>query len=124
MLTGAFGIQNHPTLPGIKIENNGVDIATENGSSVRSVFKGTVSAVLDFQNAGKAVIVNHGAYRTVYSNLNDVFVEKGQVLDTKQFIGTVLTNKQDGKTESHFEILYINSKGEFIKQNPALWIAR
>lgn len=124
VITGTYGVHNHPVLPGIKIENNGIDIATEKGSGVRAVFNGTVSAVLDFQHMGKAVIINHGAYRTVYSNLNDVFVEQGQQIETKQLLGTVLTNKQTGKTEAHFEILYINSKGAFIKQNPALWIKR
>ena len=124
IITGTFGVHNHPVLPGIKIENNGIDIATEKGSGVRAVFTGTVSAILDFQHMGKAVIINHGAYRTVYSNLNDVFVEQGQQIDTKQIIGTVLTNKQTGKTEAHFEILYINNKGAFVKQNPALWIKR
>jgi septal ring factor EnvC (AmiA/AmiB activator) len=124
VITSAFGIQNHAFLPGIKVENNGVDIATETGSAVRSVFGGTVSAVLDFQNMGKAVIVSHGAYRTVYSNLDEVFVSQGQQIDLKQTIGTVMTNKQSGKTESHFEILFIDSNGEFVKQNPALWIAR
>jgi septal ring factor EnvC (AmiA/AmiB activator) len=124
VITSAFGIQNHAFLPGIKVENNGVDIATETGSAVRSVFGGTVSAVLDFQNMGKAVIINHGAYRTVYSNLDEVFVTQGQQIDIKQTLGTVMTNKQSGKTESHFEILFIDSKGEFVKQNPALWIAR
>lgn len=124
IITGTFGVHNHPVLPGIKIENNGIDITTEKGSGVRAVFTGTISAVLDFQHMGKAVIINHGAYRTVYSNLNDVFVEKGQQIDTKQLIGTVLTNKQSGKTEAHFEILYINNKGAFVKQNPAIWIFR
>ena len=123
IITGTFGVHNHPVLPGIKIENNGIDITTEKGSGVRAVFTGTISAVLDFQHMGKAVIINHGAYRTVYSNLNDVFVEQGQQIETKQLIGTVLTNKQTGKTEAHFEILYINNKGAFVKQNPAIWIS-
>lgn len=122
IITGTFGVHNHPVLPGIKIENNGIDISTEKGSGVRAVFTGTISAVLDFQHMGKAVIINHGAYRTVYSNLNDVFVEQGQQIDTKQMIGIVLTNKQTGKTEAHFEILFINNKGAFVKQNPAIWI--
>ncbi len=123
IITGTFGVHNHPVLPGIKIENNGIDITTEKGSGVRAVFTGTISAVLDFQHMGKAVIINHGAYRTVYSNLNDVFVEQGQLIDTKQLIGNVLTNKQTGKTEAHFEILYINNKGAFVKQNPSVWIS-
>lgn len=123
IITGTFGVHNHPVLPGIKVENNGIDITTEKGSGVRSVFMGTVSAVLDFQHMGKAVIINHGSYRTVYSNLNDVLVEQGQQVDTKQNIGTVLTNKQTGKTEAHFEILFINNKGAFVKQNPSVWIS-
>ena len=123
IITGTFGVHNHPVLPGIKVENNGIDITTEKGSSVRAVFTGTVSAVLDFQHMGKAVIINHGSYRTVYSNLNDVLVEQGQQIDTRQFIGTVLTNKQTGKTEAHFEILFINNKGAFVKQNPSVWIS-
>lgn len=122
IITGTFGVHNHPVLPGIKVENNGIDISTEKGSGVRAVFTGTISAVLDFQHMGKAVIINHGAYRTVYSNLNDVFVEQGQQIETKQLIGTVLTNKQTGITEAHFEILYINNKGAFVKQNPSIWI--
>ena len=102
IITGTFGVHNHPVLPGIKIENNGIDITTEKGSGVRSVFTGTISAVLDFQHMGKAVIINHGAYRTVYSNLNDVFVEQGQQFDTIQLIGSLLNNKQTVKTEAHF----------------------
>lgn len=124
IITGTFGVHNHPVLPGIKIENNGIDITTEEGAGVRTVFEGVVSAILDFQHVGKAVIINHGSYRTVYSNLNEVFVEQDQKVDTKQLIGTVLTNHQSGKTEAHFEILFINSSGAFVKQNPALWIAR
>ena len=124
VITGTFGVHSHPVLPGIKIENNGIDIATEKNSSVRSVFSGSVSAIIDFQHMGKAVIINHGSYRTVYSNLNDVFVEEGQEIDTKQLLGTILTNKQTGKTEAHFEILYINKNGGFVKQNPSLWISR
>jgi septal ring factor EnvC (AmiA/AmiB activator) len=123
IITGTFGVHNHPVLPGIKVENNGIDITTEKGSNVRAVFTGTVSAVLDFQHMGKAVIINHGSYRTVYSNLNDVLVEQGQQVDTKKLIGTVLTNKQTGKTEAHFEILFINNKGAFVKQNPSVWIS-
>lgn len=124
LITGAFGIHDHAFLPGIKVENNGIDITTEKGSGVRTVFNGSVSAILDFKDMGKAVIINHGAYRTVYSNLKEVFVVKGQKVDTKQLLGTVMTNVQNGKTDSHFEILFIDSKGEFVKQNPALWIAR
>jgi septal ring factor EnvC (AmiA/AmiB activator) len=124
IITGTFGLNNHPVIPGIKIENNGIDITTEHGSDVRAVFEGTVTAVLDFQHVGYAVIINHGSYRTVYSNLKEVLVVQGQKVTTKQTLGSVMTQSSSGKTVAHFEILYINSQGEFVKQNPAHWIAR
>jgi septal ring factor EnvC (AmiA/AmiB activator) len=54
---------------------------------VRALFRGEVSSVIVIPGAGKAVIVSHGAYRTVYSNLREVSVTKGQKVDTKQHGG-------------------------------------
>ena len=42
-----------------------------------TIFKGKVSSVFSLQGAGKTVIITHGGYRTVYSNLQDVSVVKG-----------------------------------------------
>ncbi|MBL7982155.1 MAG: peptidoglycan DD-metalloendopeptidase family protein [Flavobacteriales bacterium] len=121
VITSRFGPQPHPVLPGIKIDNNGIDITTEKGSNVRAVFRGEVSSVIVIPGAGKAVIVSHGAYRTVYSNLRDVTVAKGQKVDTKQVVGTVLTD--DNGSVAHIEIWKITSEG-LVKVDPALWIFR
>ncbi|MFN6115531.1 MAG: murein hydrolase activator EnvC family protein [Flavobacteriales bacterium] len=121
VITSRFGPQPHPVLPGIKIDNNGIDITTEKGSGVRAVFRGEVSSVIVIPGAGKAVIISHGAYRTVYSNLRDVTVAKGQKVDTKQVVGTVLTDENG--SVAHIEIWKITSEG-LVKVDPALWIFR
>lgn len=123
VITSKFGPNPHPVLAGITIPNNGIDIATNENAAVRAVFEGTVSAVFSIAGAGQNVIVNHGGYRSVYSNLKEVFVSKGQKVNNKDAIGTVLTEESSGKTEAHIEIWKVDKTGT-TKQDPALWIYR
>jgi murein DD-endopeptidase MepM/ murein hydrolase activator NlpD len=88
---------------------------------VRAVFRGEVSSVIVLPGAGKAVIISHGAYRTVYSNLREVSVTKGQKVDTKQTMGTVLTG-DDGPV-AHIESLEDHREG-LVNVDPAAWIYR
>ena len=118
IITGFFGEHPHPVLKYVKVKNNGIDIATEEGASVRSVFAGKVSRVMSFPNMNKVVIVRHGEFLTVYSNLDEVNVEDGQEISTKQTIGKVHTSPDDSKTEFHFEIWL----GKTI-QNPQEWLS-
>lgn len=119
-ITSGFGKQPHPVLRGITIENNGIDIGCEKGAPVRAMFRGEVSSVIVIPGAGKAVVVSHGAYRTVYSNLRDVNVNKGDKVDTKQTVGVVMT--EDGESTAHVEIWKITSDGQLAKVDPATWI--
>lgn len=121
VITGRYGKQAHPVLKGIVIDNNGIDITTEKGAGVRAVFRGEVTSVIVLPGAGKAVIVSHGAYRTVYSNLASVSVAKGQKVDTKQAIGTVLTG--DDGAVAHIEVWKITADG-LVNVDPALWLYR
>jgi septal ring factor EnvC (AmiA/AmiB activator) len=121
VITSRFGKQPHPVLPGITIENNGIDITTEKNSSVRALFRGEVSSVIVIPGAGKAVIVSHGAYRTVYSNLRDVTVAKGQKVETKQNVGTVLTDENG--SVAHVELWKITAEG-LVKVDPGPWLFR
>jgi murein hydrolase activator len=118
VITGKFGEHPHPVLKYVKVKNNGVDISTEKNSSIRSVFKGKVSRVMSFPNLNKVVIIRHGEYLTVYSNLEEVIVKDGQEVGTKQVIGKVHTNPDDAKTEIHFELWL----GKTI-QNPQEWLS-
>jgi len=121
VITSKFGSNPHPVLAGIVVPNNGINIATNSNAAVRAIFEGTVSAVFNIPGAGSNIIINHGGYRSVYSNLKDVHVTKGQKVEIKQIIGTVLTDEATGKTESHLEIWKVDQSGTS-KQNPALWI--
>lgn len=121
VITSRFGKQPHPVLPGITIENNGIDITTEKNASVRALFRGEVSSVIVIPGAGKAVIVSHGAYRTVYSNLREVSVAKGQKVETKQNVGTVLTDENG--SVAHVELWKITADG-LVKVDPGPWLFR
>ena len=123
VITAKFGQNPHPVLAGIMVPNNGIDIATSNSAAIRAIFQGTISAVFSIPGAGQNVIINHGGYRTVYSNLKEVTVSKGQKVESKQSLGTVLTDESSGKTEAHLEIWKV-SEGGTTKQDPALWIYR
>ncbi|MEI7491531.1 MAG: peptidoglycan DD-metalloendopeptidase family protein [Bacteroidota bacterium] len=117
-ISGTFGEHAHPVLERVKVKNNGVDITTEPNSQVKAVFNGRVSKVMSFPNLNNVVIVRHGEYLTVYSNLDVVNVKEGQEVTTRQAIGKVHYNTEEQKTELHFEIW----KGKMI-QNPENWLA-
>ncbi len=119
VITESFGKHNHPDLPGIEINNNGLDIGTNKGATVRAVFNGVVVAVASVGGMeGKVIIVKHGEYLSVYSNLEDTYVKTGDKIKTKQSIGKVLTSDTEG-TELHLEIW----KGQ-VMLNPESWIAK
>jgi len=117
-ISSTFGEHMHPVLEYVKVKNNGIDIMTERGSLVKSVFSGKVSRVMSFPNLNKVVILRHGDYLTVYSNLSEVAVRDGQEVTTKQTIGRVYINPEDLKSELHFEIW----RGKVI-QNPEDWLS-
>ncbi|MFA6403563.1 MAG: peptidoglycan DD-metalloendopeptidase family protein [Salinivirgaceae bacterium] len=119
-ITGVFGEQSHPFLSGVKIQNNGIDISTNEGAIVRSVYEGTISEIFFLPGAHKTIIIRHGNYCTVYSNLKEVFVKKGDKVSTKQNIGVVYTeNDTDHKTVLQFQIWR-----EKEKLNPEDWLAK
>jgi septal ring factor EnvC (AmiA/AmiB activator) len=120
IITEHFGIHSHPVLTNVQIRNNGINIATEAGAKVRAVFNGEVSRVFGITGGNTAVIIRHGKYLTVYSNLREVTVKKGDKVTTKQDIGTVFTDFEDGnKSILKFQIWRENQK-----QDPEDWIVK
>lgn len=118
IVSGKYGTHPHPILKGITINNNGIDINTPKGSRARSIFDGEVTSVVNIPGANKAVIIRHGNYLTVYANLTDVTVTRGQKIKLKDTIGMVANNIDNNNTELHFEIW----KGTE-KLNPSNWLA-
>jgi septal ring factor EnvC (AmiA/AmiB activator) len=121
IVTGKFGKQPHPTIPGITIENNGVDITTDPGSSVLAVFSGTVSSLFPIPGAGQTLILSHGAFRTVYSNVTDVTVLKGARIEVGERIGSVQASAT--RSALHFEVWAIQGTAQ-TPQNPNVWLVK
>ena len=104
VVSSTFGEHPHPVLTKVKVKNNGIDILTRSGSEAKAVFEGVVTRVLSVPNNNNVVIIRHGEYLTVYSNLDKVYVREGDKVKVSQPIGIVFTNPDENKTELHFEV--------------------
>lgn len=121
-ITEGYGKHAHPTLPNVTTNNNGIDISAPKSAQVRAVYEGEVTSVLSIPGAGKVVIIKHGNYRTVYSNLQEAYVSVGSKVNTKQSIGSLLAIEGESLSVAHFEI-HLVEEGQVIRINPGLWIA-
>jgi murein hydrolase activator len=119
VITERFGPHEHPDMPGIIVNSTGVEITSNKGAIARTIFGGEVVTVSEIDGVdGKVVIIRHGEYLSVYYALENVYVQKGDKVNTKQEIGKVVTDS-DGKTELHLEIY----KGKKLL-DPESWIVR
>ena len=117
-IVARFGQVSHPDVPSLLIQNNGIDIETSTNSEVRVLFSGKVSRVFEMTNVHWTVIVQHGPYYTVYSNLSRPLVTRGQELSSGQVIGSVYSEGLGALSpRMHLEI-WKNS----VKLNPEAWI--
>ena len=104
-------------MPSVSLHNNGIDLLTEAGASVRAVFEGEVTTVTEVGGV-KIVIIRHGEYMTVYQNMASISVSKGQKVSTKQTIGTVAKNRDTGTYILRFSLLKVQT---YIDPSP--WLA-
>lgn len=120
-ITERFGKNPHPTLKNVTTNNRGIDISTPKNAQVRAVFRGEVTSVLNIPGAGKVVIIKHGNYRTVYSNLKDTYVVSGAKVATKKVIGSLLSKDKQNISVAHFEIHKVTGNS-VVCLNPSLWV--
>lgn len=119
VISSSFGKHASVVSDKVTVTNNGIDIATVEGAQARAVFDGEVTSVSKLAGANTVVIIRHGEYFTVYSNLENVTVKRGDKVSTRQNLGTVHTSKAENKTELHFELLK-----ETNRQDPAKWLSK
>ena len=112
-----YGAQKHNVFKGVETFNNGINIATKNGAIIRTVFEGMISRIFLIKGEGKAVLINHGEYFSVYSGLSEVSVKIGDKVFSKEVIGSMSKDDLFSDAELHFEIW----KG-YDKQDPSLWL--
>jgi septal ring factor EnvC (AmiA/AmiB activator) len=122
-ITESYGKNPHPTIKNVFTNNNGIDISANKGAQIRAVFEGEVTSVFAIPGAGKVVIIKHGNYRTVYSNLQEAYVSVGSKVTTKQAIGSLVIKEDESLSVAHFEIHQVIGS-QVNRMNPSLWISR
>ncbi|MDD2952787.1 MAG: peptidoglycan DD-metalloendopeptidase family protein [Parabacteroides sp.] len=117
-IVATFGEQQHQELKYVRTSNSGIDIQTSPGADARAVFNGEVTRVFVVPGYNNSVIVRHGNYLTVYSNLSQVYVKAGDRVSTRQAIGRIYSDPEDGNsTVLHFQLWK-----EKTKLNPQPWL--
>ena len=116
-IISSFGEHPHAEFQNIKIKNNGIDITSTPGAQAKVIFDGEISSIMFIANLNYVVIVRHGDYLSVYSNLESVSVKKGDKVKIRQSLGTVATGQGESKSRLHFELW----QGTIV-QNPASWL--
>ena len=117
IISSSFGRHSHPVWKDVVVNNNGVNINSSKGAKARAIFDGKVIRVLLVVDK-YAVLIQHGEYFTLYSNLEQVYVKAGDKVITRQPLGVVQTNEEDDKTELHLEVWRGSNK-----MDPENWIA-
>ena len=112
-----FGKQPHPIVKTATIQSNGVRIRTSSDVEARTIFDGEVYSIIISKNNSRTVLIQHGNFFTVYKNLSQTYVSKGDKLKTKEVIGKIATDPLKGQTILSFSIFYNG-----VPQNPRTWI--
>jgi len=120
IITSHFGVQSHPVLKYVTEDNIDIEITSSGLTPVRSVFKGEVVRVFSIRGANSAVIIRHGKYLTVYQNIVNIKVKVGDKIETKQEIGRVFNDSENGDKA----ILKFMVFEETRKLDPELWISK
>ena len=119
VISSAYGKHPSSVSSKVTVTNTGVDIATTENAKARCVFEGVVVSVVKPSASNIGVIIRHGDYFTVYSQLDEVYVNRGDKVSIKQNIGKVHTDRSEGTTEIHFELRHGTET-----LNPANWLAK
>ena len=112
-----FGKQPHPIVKTTTIQSNGVRIRTSSDVEARTIFNGVVYSIIKSKNNTHTILIQHGNFFTVYKNLSDIYVKKGDKLKTKDSIGKIATDPLNGQTILSFSIF-----NNGVPQNPRFWI--
>lgn len=116
-ISAHYGQYNVEGLRGVQLDNKGINITGQQGAQARSVFAGEVTAIFSLGGMHN-VIVRHGSYMSVYCNLANCVVKRGQKVSARQLLGRVATDAS-GNCTLHFQL-----RREREKLNPEPWLGR
>lgn len=113
-----FGLYSPKGLKHVQVNNGGIDLQGAPGAEARAVFKGKVTKIFVVDGFNNSIIVRHGNYLTVYSNITNVYVRTGDAVQTGQALGKIYSDPDlGGATRLHFQLWK-----ERTKQNPEHWL--
>jgi septal ring factor EnvC (AmiA/AmiB activator) len=100
------------------VNNTGIDIQARTGMDVRAIYTGIVSMITYLSGYGNTVIIDHGdGYYTVYSHLDEIFVEKDRLVESGSVIASVGDSGSLEGSLLHFAV-FVNQQTE----NPESWL--
>lgn len=114
-----YGKHKHPTQKHITVVNKGVNIAAPKGAEVFAVFEGDVARVMFINGLNNCVMLRHGDYFTIYSNLATVAVKAGDHVGTHTKLGTLSAGDNPEEYQLHFEVWF-----HTLNQDPEIWLAK
>jgi len=115
----AFGEHPSPIAKNVTVKSNGIRIETNEREPVQAIFDGTVINVQAIKGANRTVLIQHGNYISVYRNLVQINVKKGQKVSTGDNLGRVGKSRDTNRPTLNF---YIFKDSHYI--NPMHWILR
>lgn len=120
VITSHYGIQKHAVLKYVTEDNIDIEITSSGSTPVRSVFRGEVKQVFSIRGENMAIMISHGKFFTVYLNIINVKVKKGDKVVTKQEIGKVFSDSENGD-KAVLKFMVFEDK---VKLDPELWISK
>lgn len=118
LVVGEYGVQNVAGMKDVKQNNLGIDIQGQEGAQARAVFDGVVSSIFQQGKGQIGVLIRHGSYISVYCNLSETRLKKGDTVKTSDIVGNVQTS-EDGTPVLHFQL-----HKESTRLNPSDWLRR
>lgn len=109
-----YAFLSHYTADG----NYSINLSTSVGAHACAVFEGTVSRVVR-SSEDYTIIITHGEYMSVYSNLSAAHVKEGEKVKMRQSIGVVKADIDNRRAQLMFWIY-----GKNDAENPESWLKK
>jgi septal ring factor EnvC (AmiA/AmiB activator) len=119
IISSHFGVQNHAVLKYVTVNNIGIEITSSGKAVARSVFQGEVAKIFAINGANMTVIVRHGKYLSVYTNIVNVKVKQGDKIVTKQELGDVYS---DPLANNNCILKFMILETKYL--DPEIWISK
>ncbi len=122
IITSHFGVHENPILKYVTENNIGIEIVSSGKAKARSVFQGEVAQVFAINGANMTIMIRHGKYLSVYTNIINVKVKKGDKVVTKQEIGDIYTDPENNYNSNLKFMIFTTFTTEYL--DPELWLSK